>query len=109
MNDISQEEKFPDGTHNVPLVITDAEQVGTAVVKFENGEWKAELTFNSTVAANLGIDFTVVTTSPRTGQVLELFAQPRADLDWINSLIDRLPWDSKFVINGNGHLEELED
>lgn len=102
-------EQFPDGVHNVPLVITDAEQIGTAVVKFQNGEWKAELTFSSMAAANLGIDFTVVTTSARTGQVLELFAQPRIDLDWINSLIDRLPWDSKFVLDGNGHLAELED
>lgn len=102
-------ERFPDGVHNVPLVITDAEQIGTAVVKFENGEWKAELTLSSTAAANLGIDLAVVATSPRTNHVLEVYAQPRADLDWINKAIDRLPYDSKFVLDGNGHLTELEE
>lgn len=102
-------EQFPDGVHNAPLVITDAEQIGTAVVKFENGEWKAELTLSSMAAANLGIDLAVVHTSARTNHVLEVYAQPRVDLDWINKLIDRLPWDSKFVLDGNGHLAELED
>jgi hypothetical protein len=102
-------EQFPDGVHKVPLVITDAEQIGTAVVKFENGEWKAELTLSSMAAANLGIDLAAICTSPQTGHVLELYAKPRADLDWINEMISRLPWDSKFVLDGNGRLTELED
>lgn len=74
--------KFPpilDGVKIVPLVDSQGERIGTAVVKFENGKWEADCTLRSEIIKSLGVSLNLVHSTFLNGETLAIHAESALD------------------------------